>query len=77
MRGFLDSFSMVHVNPVVSTIGQGQFSSNTNSIGDINIVINEASISDDVDINQLATRIGQQFTSELSRQGMHISNYNW
>ncbi len=45
------------------------------TIGDINITINQAEIKDGEDIERLANRVGEAFTRQLSRQGFQMSGY--
>lgn len=48
---------------------------NSSNIESIVVNINEASISDDADIENLANRIGEQFTRELEKQGLSTVRY--
>ena len=45
------------------------------SIGDVNVTINGAEISDDRSIDELAERVGSIFAKNLTKQGLNIANY--
>lgn len=62
---------MTHYDP---SIFSGTNSSNIESIV---VNINEASVSDDVDIENLANRIGEQFNRELEKQGFTTARYRF
>lgn len=51
------------------------YSNGDTNIGTVNVTINEASISSDADIAELANRVGEQFTNQLSLSGFNTSRY--
>ena len=90
MRDFLDSdilkgvreamnaFQRIDVVGMLSPL-RYDFSKNqpTTNIGEVNITINEASISDDTDISELAERVGNEFVKNLNQQGFATSKYSF
>lgn len=48
---------------------------NNYSVGDVNITINQAEINNDQDIHQLAKKIGDAFTRELTKTGFNTASY--
>lgn len=77
VRNFLDAAKFVSVKMSMPNFADGLFGNTNNSIGNVNITINEATISDDQDINDLAHRIGDSFVEQLSMQGFHTGNYSF
>lgn len=74
MRAMLDAFNYVRVaSPFVPS--SSMLSSNNTQVGDINITINQAELKDDADFDEVARRVGQAFTKELSKQGLNLSRY--
>ena len=65
----------IRVNPFMSNIGSEMFGGN--SVGDINITINEADLGSDADIDDVARKVGSAFVKELSHQGLHLANYSF
>ena len=54
-----------------------EFFGNNSTVGDINIVINQAQINNDSDLDKLATEIGRKFTKQLSKEGLNLAGYAW
>ena len=77
VRAFLDAAHYISVNMGMSSIDEAMFGSSSNSIGEVNVTINEATISSDQDIEELASRVGESFTKQLSMSGFHTSNYSF
>lgn len=50
--------------------------SNSSTVGDINITINQAELKDDADYEDVARRVGKAFTKELSKNGFNLTGYN-
>lgn len=75
IRAMLDQFSYVKTMPFMSHIDGGMFGGTSNSIGDVNITINQAELSSDQDIEALAGKVGQAFTRELSKRGFNTASY--
>ena len=74
IRSMLDAFNYVRVaSPFVPSASM--LSSNNTQVGDINITINQAELKDDADFDEVARRVGQAFTKELSKQGLNLSRY--
>jgi len=48
---------------------------NSNTIGDVHVTINQAELKSDADFEDVARRVGQVFTKELTKQGFNLSNY--
>ena len=73
MRNFLDALSYV---PNITRFDPSMFMGNyTSGIDNISIVINEATINDELDMEILAEKIGQQFNRELEKQGFSTAKY--
>ena len=60
-----------------SMIDSAKLMGNIQTIGDINIEINEASFKDDADLDEVAYELGNRFVKELGKQGMVMANYNF
>lgn len=74
IRAMLDAFNYVRVaSPFVPSASM--LSSNNTQVGDINITINQAELKDDADFDEVARRVGQAFTKELSKRGLNLSRY--
>ena len=69
IRGWLDSAKYVRTRAYMSNIDSSNFSGATNTIGDVNITITEASFKDDADYEAVAERVGQVFVKEIAKQG--------
>ena len=69
IRGWLDSAKYVRTRAYMSNIDSSNFSGATNTIGDVNITITEASFKDDADYEEVAERVGQVFVKEIAKQG--------
>jgi len=76
IRAMVDSLSYVHLKTPTIMPDTSDYGNN-NTIGDINITINQAELSSDADIDQLARRVGSAFTRELSHQGLNLANYSF
>lgn len=75
MRNFLDALSYV---PNITRFDPSMFMGNyTSGIDNISIVINEATINDELDMEILAEKIGQQFNRELEKQGFSTAKYRF
>lgn len=75
LRNYLDEARYVGVRlPMFSPDGS-MFSDTKNTIGNVEITINEATISSDEDIETLAHKIGESFTRELSVNGFNTASY--
>lgn len=76
MQSAINSWMYSVVGPTFSHINN-DYAQAGNSIGDISISITEASFADDADYEEVARRVGAEFTKELSRQGFRISAFNF
>ena len=75
IRALLDAFQYIKApSPMVPS--DKAFTGNYN-VGDVNITINEAQISNDADLDRLATEIGRKFTKQLSKEGLNLTGYSW
>lgn len=75
MRNFLDALSYV---PNITRFDPSMFMGNyTSGIDNVSIVINEATINDELDMEILAEKIGQQFNRELEKQGFSTAKYRF
>ena len=75
LRGMLDAFDYVSVpsfhTPDFSSMMTG------NTVGDINITINQAELKEDADYDKVAKKIGRAFTKELGKQGLSLAGYSF
>jgi hypothetical protein len=76
LRTFLDEARYVKVNMPTLAIDDSM-ASGSNTVGEVNITINEATISSDEDIDELAKKIGESFTRELTVNGFNTSQYSF
>ena len=76
LRSFLDAAKYVSVR-MPSFMYDPTFGGSGQTIKEVNITINEATINNDDDIEALAQKIGESFTRELSINGFSTSNYNF
>ena len=76
IRSMLDAFNVIKTMPMISP-GDRFFGGNNQTIGDVNIVINQAELKSDADLDKLATEIGRKFTKELSKEGFNLASYAW
>ena len=77
IRELVDYLHYIPV-PFMTHLDSSMFNNAASSnIESIVVNINEASISDDVDIENLADRIGQQFNRELEKQGFTTARYRF
>lgn len=77
MRDMLKWSSTVSVPASLSCVGKEAFSGNMATIGDVYVTVNEAEISDEYDIDELADNVGRRFAKELSKQGFNIVNFQF
>lgn len=75
VRAMLDALNYVQTMPMLSP--SEKFFGNSSTVGDINIVINQAELKSDADYDEVARRVGQAFTKQLSKDGFQLSGYNW
>lgn len=76
MRTMLDAMNYVRTNPFMSHVDASNFAGDTN-VGDINIVINQADLKSDADVDKLARQVGEAFSRELQRNGLNLSGYSF
>lgn len=75
IRALADALNYVFVSPGVLP-GSENFGNN-NSYGDIYITINQAELKDDADFEEVARRIGNAFTKQMSKQGFNMNGYSF
>lgn len=75
VRAMLDGFKYIKTASMLAP-GESMFGGNS-TVGDINIVINEAELKSDADLDALATEIGRKFTKQLSKEGLNLAGYSW
>lgn len=76
LREILDVFKYI-ATPSAMTLSDKWFGANSTTIGDINITINQADLSSDMDIEETAREIGRAFTRQLERNGLNLAGYTW
>ena len=74
IQALTEALSYVYVSPGVLPTADMGVSNNTN-VGDIYITINQAELKDDADYDEVAKRIGQAFTKQMSKNGLNLSGY--
>lgn len=77
IRKMLDAAKYVITKPFISNVDSSYINGGSNSVGDISITINEANLKEDADYDEVARRVGEAFTKELSRQGFKTAAYNF
>ena len=76
-KSMLTSMDKVTIKSLWSYLDPDAFSGNSQSIDTLNITINEASLADDADLDEVAKEVGKRFAKELERNGMNITNYGF
>ena len=76
MREMLNMFSYI-ATPPMFTLSDKWFGTNSTTIGDINITINQAELNSDMDIEETAREIGRAFARQLERNGLNLAGYTW
>jgi hypothetical protein len=77
VRSMLDAWQFAATNPKMSNLNGIFGKAQSNSIGDVHITITEASFADDADYEEVAKRVGEAFTKELSKQGFRTAAFNF
>lgn len=77
MRNMMNAMSYIDTSSMLpkfnlNDLGSG---SNSTSIGDVYITLNEAKLEEDADYSAVAQRVGEEFAKQLSRQGVHTNYY--
>ena len=76
VRDMLQAFSRISVNTTMPNIFSGSANSDTKvSIGDINI--HTEHINDQLDMENLATKIGEEFVKQLTASGIQTTRLAW
>lgn len=82
-RGVMDVLSQMSkwstnafVKPTMSAVDTSSVENNLMTVGDINVTLNEAKLKEDADYYEVASRVGQVFAKELSKQGIR-TNFNF
>ena len=64
---------MTNFNAVIPYVDPIDTENNNVSVGDINIVLNEAKLENDADYEAVANKVGQVFAKELTKQGVRMT----
>lgn len=65
-----------HVDlPAMTLPNLGDFGIHNQTIGDINITINQAELGSDADVDAVARKVGKAFSKQLSKQGLNLAQY--
>lgn len=75
LKSMFESMRYVSVNPLLSNVVTPDNEARAMNVGDIDITVNVASMNDDADIEDLSTKLGEQFVKELSKKGYMTGNY--
>lgn len=76
IKALTDALNTVSINSW-ATPNLSDFLAPSQTFGDINVVINQAELKSDADIEEVAKRVGKAFTKQLSRQGMQMNAYSF
>lgn len=76
IQSAVESWQYAWTAPTFTHIDNDYANAGSN-VGDISISITEASFAEDADYEEVARRIGAEFTKELSRQGFRTSSFNF
>ena len=85
-EAFLDAYDTETIRQLVDSLNYvrvdsgfvpdaSMFTNNSSSFGDINIVINQAELKSDADYEEVARKVGQAFTRQMSRNGLNLTGY--
>lgn len=78
VRSMLDAWQYVANRPKITNIDAALgYGGSGTSFGDIHIEITEASFAEDADYEEVARRVGDAFTKELSKQGFRTASFNF
>lgn len=77
IRTMIDSLSRVMHNPYMTMINPADFGGSSSTIGDINVTINQAEITDDRSIEDLANRVGEALVDELAKTGFNTGRFSF
>lgn len=73
-----DYMSRINIdNPMKNFDLNTNDATNNVTVGDVNVTIEGAKFEDDADYEYIALRVGQAFTKQLSKQGLHFGNYKF
>ena len=75
MRAMLDSFNHIKTMPYMSNVSGVTQNATSNSIGEVNVTLNEAQFNTEDDYEVIAQKVGAAFTKELSKQGFTTASY--
>jgi len=74
IRALTKALSFVTV-PSFNLPNLDSFNGNSQTVGDINITINQAELKSDADYEEVARKVGQAFTKQLSKEGFNLRSY--
>lgn len=77
MREFLETAKVLKYQPTISNVSEESFKGNSTTIGDVNVVINEAEINTEDDYSYIAERVGQEIMKNMSQIGVNVAKYSW
>ena len=72
-----DWSQVAKVSPALTNVDEGSMQANVTSIGDVYVTLNEAQLKEDADYYEVAMRVGQVFTKELSKQGIRTTAFSF
>ena len=74
IKALTDALNYVNVEPF-RVPNLDKINTSNQTIGDINITINGAEMKDDADFEDVARRVGQEFTKQLRKEGLNLASY--
>ena len=87
-EAFLDSVDTKHIAALTDAlnyvsisshpiVNPDTYSSHNTTVGDVNIVINQAELKSDEDVERLAKQVGKAFSRQLSKQGLNLNSVSF
>jgi len=76
IKALTDALNYVNIEPF-RVPNLDKINTSNQTIGDINITINGAEMKDDADFEDVARRVGQEFTKQLRKEGLNLASYTF
>lgn len=87
-ESFLDAIDTKHIAALTDAlnyvsisshpiVNPDTYSNHNTTVGDINIVINQAELKSDEDVERLAKQVGKAFSRQLSKQGLNLNSVSF
>ena len=76
IKALTDALNYVNIEPF-RVPNLDKINTSNQTIGDINITINGAEMKEDADFEDVARRVGQEFTKQLRKEGLNLASYTF